>query len=139
MPEPISALAKSVLDRVTGEHTPASVKGDDARAGHLDIHGKDGSRYAFEYIRVLWMRLDDAATLHLQLDTHSVKVKGRNLDRLYEQLMRKEVRVLRGVGLREDLGVAEETVVHSVHVLQKPGPGRGKEPGLPLPEEENNQ
>lgn len=130
MPEPLSQLAQSVLDRVRAEHTPASVKGDDARAGHLDIHGADGYRYAFEYVRVLWMRLDDAATLHLHLDTHSVKVEGRNLDRLYKQLMRREVRGLRGVGLRADTGVAEETVVHTVHVMQKPGPGGGEHGSL---------
>ncbi|MEK6703816.1 MAG: hypothetical protein AABZ53_16275 [Planctomycetota bacterium] len=120
-------LSDSILARIAGGHVAAETsRGDDARAGHIDVHAADGHRYAFEYVRVLWVRLDDAATLHIHFETHTATVGGRNLEGLYERLMRREEHLLKGEGERYDKDVQGKTIVHTVHVQQKPGPGRVK-------------
>ena len=50
--------------------------------------------WAFAYATLTWMTLDGRAELVMSFATHTVTIKGRNLDRLFERLAQFRVAVV---------------------------------------------
>lgn len=86
--------------------SPAGGEGRDdaARPFMLDLVLADGSRHAFPYAHLLRIRYDPSTGIELFFPAHTVTVRGRSLEPLYEDLIAQGVARVVAVGERYDIG-----------------------------------
>jgi hypothetical protein len=113
----------SRVGKATANETcPAGDEGRDfaARPFMLDLVMLDGSRHAFPYAHLLRAHLDPSCCIELFFATHTVAIRGRSLESLYEELVAYAVPRVVAVGERYDAGEgkqgAEQPVVHRIDV-----------------------
>lgn len=80
-------------------------------ASMLELHHKNGNRHAIPYIHLLWIAFDPSIGVKLHFATHTIRVRGRNLKPVYEQLVAQTCSVLREVDISEDTGDADATLI----------------------------
>ena len=90
----------------------------------LDLMTVDGARHAFPYAHLLRIHYEPASGIELFFATHTVTIRGRSLDALYEELIAHAVPRVIAAGERYDLGERgngdTQPFVHTINV-QKPG------------------
>lgn len=86
----------------------------------LNIRFRQGHATAFCYSHILWLNFDPSIGIILHFSTHTVKLFGRNLRPLYQQLLELRLREIEVIDERHDLGEADVTVVHRALIIQKP-------------------
>lgn len=107
-----------------GAADAASCKRTDFWNPTLNIRYVDGRSVAFLYSHLIWMNFDPAVGIILHFSTHTVKVQGRNLARLYAELLELKRRHLVVVDESHDLGEPDAVVVHRVGVVQESSDSR---------------
>lgn len=104
----------------------------------LNLVKKDGNCKAFPYTSLLWVDYNPSKGMLLHFATHTVTVKGRNLGPLYAAVVRFDLPEITEVGEKRTLAGEDETVVTSLHILQKPD-GKSPEFEMPTGEEDATQ
>jgi hypothetical protein len=89
----------------------------------LELHHKQGHRHAIPYMHLLWIAFNPSRGIKLHFATHTVRIRGRNLGPLYEQLAAHACRVLREVDPSEDTGEEDATSISEI-VFRPIGRGR---------------
>lgn len=113
-----SALLSRLLD---GDRPGDRERGEAARHRYIDITRKDQSHVALDYAHLLWVTFNLSGVIVLHFSTHTVTLKGRNLEALYISFLRHDVTALVAIDERNDMGDGESPVVNFVHVMPKPG------------------
>lgn len=107
----------SGLDR-RGEDGNPHGKRSDFWNPTLNIRFVEGHCMAFCYAHIQWMNFDPSIGIILHFSTHTVKLFGRNLRALYDELLELRRREVVVVSIEHDLGEANTPTVHRVSVEQ---------------------
>lgn len=104
----------------------------------LNIRFRAGHCMAFLYSHMVWMNFDPAVGIILHFSSHTVKLEGRNLAKLYEKLLELRLRQIAVVEQTHDIEDSDEAVVHRAtvnqvsndgeHARKKSGRARGMGP-----------
>jgi hypothetical protein len=105
-----------LLEKLLSSDSGDAVRGDGQRARLIDIQHRRSKRYGFPYTDLIWLEFEPSKDLVLHFSSHTVRVEGRNLRVLYDQLLRLEVTRIEGVSERNDTGEPDELCVHEVTV-----------------------
>lgn len=93
----------------------------------LDLVTVGGTRHAFPYAHLLRICYDPSTGIELFFATHTVTLRGRSLDPLYEELIAHAVPQVVAVGERHDVGAAHgsatQPIVNVIHVQKTSGDG----------------
>lgn len=81
----------------------------------LDLRTLAGEHWAFPYPYLIFSRYDKD-TISMRFSSHSVIVKGRTLDALYEAFLIQRVESIRAEDRRYDIGPETDPYVYSVEV-----------------------
>lgn len=109
---PAEALASSYASEPCSAVGAEKVAGN--RAPMLELHHREGHRNAIAYSHLLWLAFDPSIGISLHFATHKVRIRGRNLHRVYEQLADQSCRILREASPGEDDGEDEATFISSL-------------------------
>lgn len=89
----------------------------------IDLVLKGGNRKALKYVHLHWITFSPShrtAPLQLQFATHTVTIQGRNLQRLYENLLKGNVAEI-SVAAEHLVSVESvEPLVTEIHAIQNP-------------------
>ena len=120
------AASHGVGDGIEGATTPVS--DPPARPYMLDFVTLDGTRHAFPYAHLLRVKYAAGSGIKLWFATHTVTIRGRCLDALFDALAAHTAARVTALSERHDPGQAaeddERPVVHRVDV-RKVRHGRG--------------
>jgi len=84
----------------------------------LNIQFRAGHCMAFLYGHLVWMNFEPDVGVMLHFSSHTVKLEGRNLGKLYEELLELRLRQIKVVEKVHDKGSPDEAVVHRATVQQ---------------------
>ncbi len=88
----------------------------------LSLALKDGTFVGLGYGRLLWVNFNPDIGILVHFGTHTVRIKGRQLEPLYRELMLLRTREIAAVDSRYDLGDKQGPVVTELEVVEnKPG------------------
>lgn len=93
-----------------------------ARPFHIDFELKGRNHVAMTYGHLLWANFNPSVGIILHFSTHTVTIKGRNLQPLYDGILLHEVPKVKVTPERFDRGGNDEMSVAEIHIIQKPGP-----------------
>ena len=102
------ALDAAPLARPTAVGGPTS---QSRSASMLELHHRQGHRHAIPYSHLVWMSFDPSLGIKLHFATHTVRIRGRNLRPVYEQLVAHTCGVLRECDPSEDTGDEDATLI----------------------------
>lgn len=84
----------------------------------LNIEFKAGHCMAFLYGHLVWMNFEPELGIMMHFSSHTVRLEGRNLGTLYDELLELRLRYVKVVEKDRDAGAADDVVVHRATVEQ---------------------
>lgn len=105
--------AESLLssDSVQPSHASSTAATAARSVSMLELHHKQGHRHAIPYMHLLLIAFDPSNGIKLHFATHTVRIRGRNLGPIYEQLATHACSVLREVDPSDDTGEEDATFI----------------------------
>lgn len=97
---------------------PADTRRSDFWNPTLNVRFLEGHCMAFLYGHLVWMNWDKKIGIILHFSSHTLKLEGRNLGRLYEDLKELKLREIRVVAQEHDVADSDEPVVFKASVNQ---------------------
>jgi hypothetical protein len=108
----------SLQEQFRGSGRQAEDKRSDFWNPTLNVQFRAGHCMAFLYSHLIWMNWDKDIGIILHFSSHTLKLEGRNLGRLYSDLKELKLREIRVVAKEHDLGDSDEPVVLKATVNQ---------------------
>lgn len=108
----------SLQEQFNASTRHADAKRSDFWNPTLNIQFRAGHCMAFLYSHLVWMNWDKEIGIILHFSSHTLKLEGRNLGRLYADLKELKLREIRVVEKEHDVGDSDEPVVHKATVNQ---------------------
>lgn len=84
----------------------------------LDLRTLAGEHWAFPYSYLIFAKYDKES-IALRFSSHSVHIKGRTLDALYDAFLIQRVESIRAEDQRYDTGAESEPYVFSIEVTAR--------------------
>ncbi len=109
---------QSVTEQLKAEATAPKTTRSDFWNPTLNIRFRGGHCMAFLYIHLVWMNFELDKGILLHFSSHTVNLEGRNLTKLYEELLELRLRNIEVVEKAHDKGDPNETVVLRATVNQ---------------------
>lgn len=116
------------LAKQFGAEPPKAVRSDFWNPT-LNIRFQEGHCMAFLYGQLVWMNYDREIGIILHFSSHTVKLLGRNLDKLYDELLELRLRQITVIDESRDLADDDRPAVYKALVEQVVRPGASGEGG----------